>query len=170
MKHNPEVLLRLALHFKDDQHVKILVCSEGLGADWLQQKKKEIVLPNLILLGFQPMEKFSQVLAAGDVLIAILEPDAGVFSVPSKVLSYLCAERPLLLSIPIENLAAKVVDENRAGLLVQPNDTDSLIKKADELYQNQSLCLSLAKNARKYAENNFDIEKIADKFELLLES
>ena len=169
MKHNPEILLNLALHFKHDPSVIVFVGSEGLGADWLRQKKMEIDLPNLILQGFQPMEKFSQVLAAGDVLLAILEPDAGVFSVPSKVLSYLCARRALLLSIPVENLAARIVAEQKAGLLVKPGDMADLLQKADTLYWDPELRRSLGQNARAYAEEHFDIETIADQFEALLQ-
>ena len=169
MKHNPDLLLSLAVHFKDNPNVRVLIGSEGLGAEWLRQKKEELNLPNLILMGFQPMEKFPQVLAAGDVLVAILEPDAGMFSVPSKVLSYLCAQRPLLLSVPAENLAAKIITTYEAGLLVQPYDMDEMIQRANELYQNLPLRRKLAQNARKYAENNFDIRSIALKFEALLD-
>jgi colanic acid biosynthesis glycosyl transferase WcaI len=42
----------------------------------------------------------AQVLAASDVLIAIIDSEAGSFAVPSKVQSYLCAGRPVLLAAP----------------------------------------------------------------------
>ena len=69
--------------------------------------------PALMLLPFQPYEVLPEVLASADVLIAILEPDAGVFSVPSKVLSYHCAGRPILAAIPAENLAARIIERER---------------------------------------------------------
>ncbi|VAW39603.1 Glycosyl transferase, group 1, partial [hydrothermal vent metagenome] len=95
MKHNPELLLQLALHYQQDNDVQIVVISEGLGADWLQEQKAAHQLPNLTLLPYQPFADLPDVLGTANVLIAILEPDAGIFSVPSKVLSYLCAKRPL---------------------------------------------------------------------------
>ena len=40
------------------------------------------------LLPFQPYDSLPDMLGAADVAIALLEPEAGIFSVPSKVLSY----------------------------------------------------------------------------------
>ncbi len=168
LKHNPELIMQLALHFKDHPQVRVFIGSEGPGADWLTQRKNEFGLTNLIVSGYQPMEKFSQVLGAGDVLLAILDADAGSFSVPSKVLSYLTAQRPLLLAVPLENLAAKIVQNNRTGYVVTPANVSGMLAKAEELFLNQSLREEFACNARRYAENNFDIERIADRFEALV--
>lgn len=165
MKHNPNLLLQLALHFKDDDRVRIVVISEGPGPDWLLEKRNEHQLENLLVMGWQPFESLPEVLACADVLLAILEPDAGVFSVPSKVLTYLCAQRPLLLAVPPENLAAKIVKNNNAGLVVAPDDGPGFIQGADKLIRNGDLRQEMAENARRYAETNFAIEKIADTFE-----
>ena len=73
------------------------------------------------------------VLGSADVLVAILEADAGVFSVPSKVLSYFCAGRPVLLAVPRENLAAKIVVESGAGLVVEPSDVAGFCRAAQQL-------------------------------------
>jgi glycosyltransferase involved in cell wall biosynthesis len=102
------------------------------------------------------------------VLLAILEPDAGVFSVPSKVLSYLCAARPLLLAVPQENLAAKIVAQNKAGLVVNPEDTAAFIQAAVLLREDSGLREELGRNGRNYAETHFNIEKITNKFEAVL--
>ena len=146
-----------------------MVISEGPGADWLAARKAEHQLGNLLLLPYQPFEQLPLVMAAADVLVALLEPDAGVFSVPSKVLTYLCARRPLLLAVPVENLAAKIVAKNEAGFLVPPTEIDSFLARAEQLSQNPELRLRFAHNARAYAEAHFDIQKIGDQFEAILQ-
>ena len=98
------------------------------------------------------------------MLLAILEPDAGVFSVPSKVLSYHCAHRPLLLAVPRENLAADIVAREKSGLIVDPNDTAGFIEAAERLINDEELSSNLADNAIRYAHDRFDIEPITDKF------
>ena len=55
-----------------------------------------------MLLPYQPFGRLSEVLASADVLVALLESDAGAYSVPSKVLTYLAAGRPILGAIPAE--------------------------------------------------------------------
>lgn len=168
LKHNPEILLRLALHFKLDDQVRIVVISEGLGADWLRKKKEELSVENLLLLDFQLFKNMPDVLGTADVLLAILEPDAGIYSAPSKVLTYLCAERAILLAIPPENLSARIVSENDAGLVVHPTEIETFVAAAQKLRMDTALRQKVAQNAREYAENNFDIVTICDRFEKII--
>ncbi|MBY0359188.1 MAG: glycosyltransferase family 4 protein [Candidatus Obscuribacterales bacterium] len=167
LKHNPELLVRLAQHFPKQPQVKIVVISQGLGADWLKKQKEELGLDNLLLLDFQPFALMPQVLATADVLISILEPEASSYSVPSKVLSYLCAQRPLLLSMPKNNLAAKIVLENKAGLVAETGE--EFIAQAQELFTNPQMHWQIANNARAYAERTFDITKIGSCFSEIFE-
>jgi glycosyltransferase involved in cell wall biosynthesis len=168
LKHNPELLLRLAIHFQDNPLVRVVVVSEGLGADWLREKKQGHHLSNLELLDFQPFEQMPDVLGSADVLVAILEPDAGIYSAPSKVLTYLCAERALLVAIPPENLSAHIVSQHFAGLVVPPQQTLAFLEAADRLLADADLRQSCARNGRAYAENTFNITHIGDVFERII--
>jgi glycosyltransferase involved in cell wall biosynthesis len=170
MKHNPGLLLELARVVKQQAHVRVVVISEGLGADFLAEQKRKLDLDNIVLISYQPFEDLPMVLAAADVLIAILEPDAGVFSVPSKVLTYLCTERALLLALPTENLAARIVEKAGAGIVVSPNDTAAFLNAAATLGNNSVLRKTLAVNGLEYALTMFDIEKITDRFEGIFRS
>ena len=111
MKHNPELLLNLAIHFKDSRNILVVVISHGPGADWLRKQKIKFQVDNLYLFDFQPFELMSQIIGSADVLVSILEPEAGIYSVPSKVQTYLCGKKPLLLSVPADNLITRIVNE-----------------------------------------------------------
>ena len=168
LKHDPELLVRLAVRFRREDDVRVVVVSEGMGADYLRTRTHELGLQNLVLLGFQPYARLPEVLASGDVLVAILEPDAGVFSVPSKVLSYHCAGRPLLAALPRENLAARIIARNGSGLAVEPADRDGFVDAAERLLGEGRLRRELGRNARAYAKRTFDIRAIGDRFESIL--
>lgn len=170
MKHNPERLLQLARQHRDDPEVRVVVVSEGLGADWLTEQAEKASLSNLIVMPYQPFAELPQVLASGDVLVGLLEEDAGVFSVPSKTLSYLCAGRALLLAIPETNLAARITRTHEAGLTVTPADADGFLAAARELRESSKLRERLGSNARAYAEATFPVEAKADTFEAILSS
>jgi glycosyltransferase involved in cell wall biosynthesis len=165
MKHNPALILGLAERLRGHDDVAVVVVSEGLGAQWLAEKKAERGLDNLMMLGFQPYDRLPEVLGTGDVLIAILEADAGIFSVPSKVLSYLCAGHPILAAIPPENLAARIIARNDAGLVVSPTDNNGFADAAERLQADAALRRRLAANGRAYAERTFQIDGIVDRFE-----
>jgi colanic acid biosynthesis glycosyl transferase WcaI len=169
LKHNPDLIVQLALSVRSEPDIEIVIVSEGLGAEWLDRRRSELKLTNIRLLPFQPYAVLPDVFASGDVLLAILEADAGVFSVPSKVLSYLCAGRPLLAAIPADNLAAKVVRRSGAGIVVDSHDVDGFVAGARRLLEDEKLRREHAKQARRYAERNFNVARIADRFEAILE-
>jgi glycosyltransferase involved in cell wall biosynthesis len=87
-----------------------------------------------------------------------------MFSVPSKVLSYLCAGRPVLAAVPPGNLAARVVARAGAGITVDPTDKGAFIAGALDLLADPSP----GRAARKYAERTFDIAAIGERFESIL--
>jgi colanic acid biosynthesis glycosyl transferase WcaI len=156
MKHNPALLVALAERFQNEPDVVVVVISEGIGMNWLQERQKTAPLPNLRLMSYQPFERLPEVNAAADVLVTILEPDAGVFSVPSKVLTYLCAGRALLCAI------------SGTGLVVHPGDSPAFLAAAEKLLNDQELRDACAQKARRYAEQNFDIGEIGNRFERIL--
>jgi colanic acid biosynthesis glycosyl transferase WcaI len=167
-KHNPELFIQLAKEFKETKDVRVVVIAEGEAAEWLRKAKETEELRNLMLLPYQPAELFAQVMGTGDVLMAILKPEAGAYSMPSKVLSYLCAQRALLLAIPKENLAARIVTDNEAGLVCEPEETGKWLDKARKLYKDKKMREKMGENARKYAEEHFNIERITDQFEEII--
>lgn len=165
-KHDPSLMLELA-RWATGRDALVLVVSEGPGADWLA----EHAAPEdaLRLLPYQPYERLPEVLASADVLVAVLEPEAGAFSVPSKVLTYLCAGRPLLAALPSDNLAARVVERSGGGIVVPPRDAQALVEAAEELSGDPERRAELGRAARAYAERTFDLGAITDRFEQVLE-
>ena len=146
-----------------------MVVSEGMGERRLREMLRERPLPNLRLLPFQPIERYPDILGAADVLVALLEPTAGTFSVPSKVLSYLCAGRPVLAAIPPENLAARTIERAGAGLVVYPTDEEGFLVAAKRLRFEDVLRQGTGRAARAYAESTFDTDRITDRFEVVIE-
>ena len=165
LKHGPELLVELARSFHRDHRVAVVVVSEGLGADSLRSQAVEQSLENLHVLDYQPYGRLPEVLATADVLVALLESSAGVFSVPSKVLTYVCAARPLLASMPRENLAARTIERAGAGIVTTPGDAAAFVSSAELLYNDATTRTAMGRAARTFAETNFRIEMIADRFE-----
>ncbi|HTF71049.1 MAG TPA: sugar transferase [Edaphobacter sp.] len=163
LKHRPDLLYALAQSL--DATCKVVVITEGIGREYLEKQPK---LGNLLLMDFQPYHEMPQVLASADVLLATLAAAAGDFAVPSKVLSYLCAGRPLLLAAPSANLAASVVRRSGGGIVVDPDRTDEWTAAAKLIAADPVLRVSLGSRARQYAETNFKISRTAATFEEVL--
>jgi hypothetical protein len=84
LKHDPALLLHLAEALRSRPQALIVVTSEGPSADAVQKDAAAMKLQNIRVLPFQPFETYADVLGSADVLIGILQADAGRFSVPSS--------------------------------------------------------------------------------------
>jgi colanic acid biosynthesis glycosyl transferase WcaI len=164
LKHDPMAICALSDHFADDRDVRIVVSAVGAGFDALKSELESNPRPNLILKGLEPFDALPDMLGSADTFVALLEEDAGRYSVPSKVLSYLCAGRPILLSAPSSNLSSKIVLEAGAGRVVKPGDHQSLAAAAEELKLAPDVRQAMGASGRRYAERSFDIEVIAKQF------
>ncbi|MGH9244212.1 MAG: glycosyltransferase family 4 protein [Acidimicrobiales bacterium] len=168
IKHNPRLLLALGERFASRPNVAVLVVSEGRGADWLASALRTSPLTNVVLLPYQPFDRLPEVFATADVLLGLLSRDAGTYSVPSKVLSYLCAGRPVLAAIPEGNPAARTVAGAGAGIVVDCDDEQGFLVGAEKLLADPALRRHHGHRARAHAERAFNIDTIADRFEAIL--
>ncbi|MCX2934731.1 glycosyltransferase family 4 protein [Mycobacterium sp. CVI_P3] len=161
LKHDPSTLLRLA----EDAPAgaRVVVVSQGLGREWLESRAQDV--PSLLLLDYQPYEQLPDMLASADVLIALLERDASRYSVPSKVLNYLCAGRPILASLSADNAVALMIESAAAGVVVPPGDHTIASREVNRLLSDSSKCSELGDAARDYAEKTFDVHAVGDHFE-----
>lgn len=169
LKHNPELLVRLAERLRDQgSPVRLVVVNDGPAVPVLRDAAAARGV-ELTLLPFQPYERLSEVLGTGDVLVVLLDPDAGQFSVPSKTLSYLCAGRPVLGLMPADNLAARLL--RQAGSAVFPPGEQALGAAAAwirDLLSDPARAERLGKESRALAEREFALESCASRFETIL--
>ena len=167
-KHRPELLVELAQAVAH-REAMVVVNSRGAVADWLRVQAVERKIANLQVNDFQPIEQLPEVLASGDVLIGMLAPDAADYCVPSKILSNHCAGRSQLLSLSESNPAAQLVLEHRTGYVASPDDAGSFIRAALSLMDDNAERLEMGRRAREVAEELFNIDKIALRFEAIFE-
>ncbi|HTF92952.1 MAG TPA: glycosyltransferase family 4 protein [Verrucomicrobiae bacterium] len=168
MKHDPGQILAVAESLRDRPNTEVVVVSEGPAAAWLAQKARELQLRCLRVMRFQPFEVYSDALASADVLISILEASSGAFSVPSKILSYLCAGRAIVLSAPSENLASRIVERSNAGLVVPAGDNIAFTNAIRAFLDNPEQRKRAGQCGIVYSQGTFDIRAIGHRFEAIL--
>ncbi len=163
MKHRPELLLELARYLERNHSGKLIVVAAGAGAEWLHENANAVSSDILKTLPFQPYDRISEVLSSADVLITLLDSDAGDFAVPSKTLSYLCAGRAQIVAAPTTNEAARAVKRAEAGTVVSPDDPNEFLEAAKLYLKDRMLCMECGRNGRAYAERTFNIGRITDR-------
>jgi glycosyltransferase involved in cell wall biosynthesis len=75
-------------------------------------------------------------LYSANVLLLVDAPfsnEASVF-LPSKLVEYICVEKPILAITPEKSASAYVVKSTRTGVVVSPNDVNSIKKQIENFY------------------------------------
>jgi len=164
LKHNPNMLETLSNKLPSHLNTKVIITAEGVGMEKLRQNNKKHQNNNLVLKNLVSMQELPEVLGSADILLALLERDAGNFSVPSKVLNYLCAGRPIVMAAPKENQAARLIHAIGAGIVVEPDDSEGFSNAVAFYMSNPNHSIIAGQRARTYAEENFNIDKISNDF------
>jgi colanic acid biosynthesis glycosyl transferase WcaI len=164
MKQNPNALIEIAKMLRGKSNARLVVVATGSGVPYIEEAARKHNLDNLLILPLQPFSELPNVLGSGDLLIAVLESDASVYCVPSKVLTYYCAGKPVLLILSKNNLVSRKTIENDLGFVVEPDDAYGLNDVIGRALENPALLSSYGMRARAYAEEHFQVEKIVQRF------
>jgi len=109
-------------------------------------------------------------LASADILLSVSTDDAAAFSIPSKILGYLCAGRPVLAVTPRGSPTARQLIGNDMGAVANPNDREGLVAALDRLFGDKAMRDRFSHNARAYAEANFAIVRQTKTFRSILDT
>jgi glycosyltransferase involved in cell wall biosynthesis len=128
-----ETLVDATLLLKDLSDVKMVLVGSGSMSEWVQQKKVELNLDNLVLAGRFPISSMPEIYSHAACLVVSLK-DEEIFSytVPSKVQSYLAVGKPIIAALNGEG--ARVVTEAKAGLTCVAEDSAALAGCVKALY------------------------------------
>lgn len=168
LKHRPQLLLCLA----DDRKFKklgttLIIVSEGYGRNFLN--KKENRRKNIELMDFLPIDELAQLFSDASVLLAVLEPKFSEYCVPSKIMSYLSAGKPIVASINQSNAAAIILRDSGAGIVISPDSLPSdFCEAVTSILIDKNKQLTMSDASLKYSRENFNGSKAAKFFIKLL--
>jgi colanic acid biosynthesis glycosyl transferase WcaI len=117
-----EVVLEAARLLQGYPDILFLFVGEGQIKLRLEIQVREQGLPNVRFLPFQPRERLSELQATADVSLVTLAPGRGKTSVPSKVLGYMAAARPVVAAVDLDCDTAQTIRKTRCGFVVPPAD------------------------------------------------
>ena len=159
-KHSVNVLFDIAKILQDYKDCLLVVITNPEIVSDLNDKAK---LNNIKFFPFQPASDIYKIFQNSYVLINILNDDAN-FSVPSKVLSYIVAARPMILIMPKDNEISQMVLDNNLGIILDNSDQDQLEKNINNMLFDNQLRENFIKNCKNYSKDNFQSDKKMDEF------
>ncbi|RMF06656.1 glycosyltransferase family 1 protein [Candidatus Woesearchaeota archaeon] len=126
------------------------------------EKRKKISreYPNVILTGFR--KDIENVWAASD--IGVLSSHAE--GLPNTVMEAMAAGTPVIAS-RVGGVPA-IIDHGKNGFLFERGNAEEMTRRIEELADNENLRRKMGQNARKKIREEFNLEKLADRWKKLL--
>jgi colanic acid biosynthesis glycosyl transferase WcaI len=165
-----DVLVDAASILREHAELKLVCVGDGVLKKQMAAEIGRRGLSNLKLLPFQPRERIADVQSAADVAVLTTAPGVGSSSVPSKLITYLAAGRPVVCAVKEDSDTARIVGQERLGLVVPPGDARALAAALLELRRmDPADRAAMGRRARETAERRFSLESAVARFSKLFQ-
>ena len=159
-----EVLLSVAQMVRDLNNVRIVFVGEGQLVPKLKKETELLFLDNVIFSPFQPREILSQVQAIADISMVSLKKGKGRASVPSKVLGYMAAARPVVALVDEDSETARMIVSSGCGWVLEPENSADLAKLIRDIQVKDSELRKRGDKGRAFIEKNYNKNTITQKY------
>ena len=169
MAHGLEIMLSSAAQLKDaNPEICFLIVGEGAEKEKIVAMARARGLTNLQFVSQQPREKIPSYIAASDVCLVLLKK-ADVFKtvIPTKMLEFMSCARPVILGV--DGQARAIVEDSRAGLVIEPENADALSNAIQYLAANREAARQLGLNGRDYILRKYSRAHTAARYITVLE-
>lgn len=154
----------LSRHLTDLTWVLI---GQGEERNLIDEAIRQRGLTNIRLLPLQPASLLAEMYSAANALF-IHQKAAVVDSViPSKLLTYMAAGRPILAAVSDKSETARYVESANCGLILHPESPEALVKSVLSLRADSALQRRLGASGRAYVQQHFAKDKVLQKYDSL---
>jgi len=148
--------------------IQFLFVGEGAEKQRIVELVQHKALNNVCFVDQQSREKIPNYISASDVCIVPLRR-SGLFRtvLPTKLLEFMACAKPVIVGV--DGLARKIVDDAKAGIFVEPQNSVALADAVLHLSRHPELCAALGENGRQYILQRFTRRQTAQTYMQVLE-
>lgn len=159
-----EIILEAAKRIKENKSIKFALLGAGPEKEKLMQMKEENNLTNVFFFDAISKQEMINVLNSVDAtIIPLRKLELFLGAIPSKIFENLAMRVPVLLGVDGE-ARELFVNKGNCALYFEPENINELVSRIEELYKDSGLRQRLTENGVNYVSENFERNKIADKF------
>jgi glycosyltransferase involved in cell wall biosynthesis len=147
---------------KKDIKIKVII-GAGFEKEKVRDKVKKIE-DSIILLDI--IEDLPSILAVSHIFVAPFLDTYDIADIPLSILEAMAAGKPIIAS----NIGGigEIIRHGETGILIEPNNTDALVKSIIFLIENEDIAKSMGEKAFEKAKD-FDSKKISKQYEMIYE-
>ena len=141
---------------------------DGSQRDGLVEYAEQAQLGNVRFLPLVPGKQVPTMMASADILLLNQHPEIVESVIPSKLISYMAAARPIVVAAHPESEAARQVRAADCGLCVDADQPTALANAVVRLAEDSTVRTVLGRHGRAFAERFFARETLLAKYEQTL--
>lgn len=169
LANNLSSLLEVAKKIKElDGDVHFMLIGDGMKKPELMEYAELNNLTNVTFVDAQPKNIMPDFCNSSDLCTAVLQ-DIDTFKTvyPNKVFDYMSCKKPILLGI--DGVVRELVEDSNAGVYVNPNEAENVVKKILELKKNPGRLEQMGNNGYEFVIKNFERKTLAQKYTSYME-
>lgn len=168
MAHHLETVLDAAQLLSARGDIVFLLAGDGAERVRLEELRNARGLTNVRFLGQQPKSRLPSLWDLSSASIVHLRASPLFTTViPSKIFESLAMETPVLLGV--EGEAADLIRDSGGGICFKPESAEQLARAVLGLADDRAAAAAMGKRGREYVVAHFDRERLAHRFQSLLE-
>jgi len=161
-------LVEVADLLRNDKNILIVCVGEGIHKAPMQERAHALKLENIRFLPFQPRPRVVEMQRSADLMLLTMQPAVGDTSVPSKLISYLAAGRPVVCAADAATTVASIVQQSKSGVVVRPGDAAAVAAEIRGLASRPMELEEMGDCARRHFEQNMTLNHAHAQFVRML--
>ena len=139
---------------RKNSNVIFLLVGEGAEKERIKALAQSQGLANVRFLDQQPRDTIPAFISAADACLVLLKKtDVFKTVIPTKMLEFMACARPVILGV--EGQAQQIMEEAGAGIAIEPENAEALVRAIQQLVSDRSLCEALGKRGREHILRHF---------------
>jgi len=168
MAHGLETILDAAALLQPRNEIVFLMMGEGAEKDRIRKLAHQRGLNNVRFIDQQAREQVPAYISASDVcLVPLKKSELFKTVIPTKMLEFMSCARPVILGV--DGQARGIVEEARAGLAIEPENSAALANAICYLAANREIAREMGRSGREHIVRKFSRRHTAEKYVRVLE-
>lgn len=161
-------VLHAAERLQAKSEIEFVLVGDGLQKQDLMAEAQRANLHNVKFMPLVPQSELPKLMAAADIFLLNQHPDVVDAVIPSKLLTYMAAARPVVVAAHPASEAARQLRAANCGVWVQPNEPDALADTVLQLAADPRARHTFGERGRAFVKQNFAREPLLQAFEAWL--
>ncbi|MEA2298618.1 MAG: hypothetical protein QOF77_1554 [Solirubrobacteraceae bacterium] len=150
-----------------DAEIRFVITGDGVAAS---EVRGAIRTNRVEMLGLVDDDRLEEELARATIAVVTQQYTGAEFNIPSKLMNYMAYGLPILAAVDPHGEVARVVEESRAGWVVDSTRPESFPAKIADLIARPDELAGRGAAAKVYARENFSQAAFGQRFDELLRS